>query len=221
MGMNYSKLVPTTGVCTSRFPCPLVVEVPGAAGLPWFLLQQRCKKCQEELGVIMVFLATDSNTSTAFVSTNFVPAVRRFVVQDEVDESRVYLVSASQGNEIAFSAAVSHPDIFAFALLSGKFLVNAGVQEAVAAKPRQSANSKLSFISLVVGESDNVRDESQNFLRRLGELRGAMAGTDLHLRFLPGSKHAVWYSAWNMFHDLIWRGHGHPRDYRTLEPLTC
>jgi len=226
LGLNYSRLTPASKTCSSRFPCPLVVEVPGAAGLPWLLLQQNCKRCRNELGVVMVALETQGETSTEFVKISFVPVVQHFMAPADIDEERVYLVSASQGNEVAFNAVLSNAHIFSFALLSGKFLLSRDIRKEVPDALQSVANSKLAFVSLVIGEDDTVRDESQDFFHKLNDLREHMRKSpqfyfDLHLRFLPGSRHAVWYTAWNMFHDLVWRGRGHPRDYKTLEPLTC
>lgn len=219
-GVNYTLLSPKPSKCTWRLKCPLVVEVPGAAGIPWLIHQQSCNLCARTLGAFLMYL-DDHAVSSHYVTEIFIPAVEDIRRNQLIDRSRIYLVSASRGNEVALNAAFARPDLFSFVLMAGKFAFNADLKSIIHSAGAPS-NARLKSVVLFVGESDGVHDENAKFFSRLQEYVGSSKlNPKVKLRIMPGSQHAVWYAAWNAFHDLIWKGLGKPTEYNGLVPLTC
>lgn len=126
----YSFLEPTAGACTATDRCALVVEVPGAADVPWLLLQVWCPECANELGVYMISVDTTEDTSKDFVDNTFVPLIQNFLANRFISDSEVYLVAASRGCEIALLAALSYPGQFNYGIFSGKFLITEDIRQA-------------------------------------------------------------------------------------------
>jgi len=217
----YSYVEPEPKKCSAFEPCPLVVEVPGAANVPWLLLQTVYTKCSAELGVYMASVDASEDSSQKFISSVFVPLVKDFMrARADVDPARVYLVGTSRGCEIALLAAISHPGVFSFAHLSGKFLITDDIKAAADRYSKQ--HSQLVSIEIHVGTMDTVQDDVQSFYHTLWNLTDAL-GPDLSytLRLYPGSWHAVWYAAWNAFHPVLWTGTRRPAEFLNEVPTTC
>lgn len=221
-GLIYNVLEPTSVTCSEDRPCPVVVEVPGASTVPWLILQAWCTGCMEDLGSIIFSVGAMEGPSLDFIENLFIPAVKAFLnSRNDADGNRVYLVSTSTGNEIAFVAALRHPSLFSFALLAGKFMIGKDIENAAAmAQPVQG--NKLRKISFHVGSADSAHDEEQNFWSRLQEVVTAVTlPVELEMRYYPGGSHAMWYAGWNAYHQMLWRGRSWISDYLGAVIMTC
>lgn len=218
----YSVLEPTAIKCVESRPCPLVVEVPGAAAVPWLLLQAWCSGCMDDLHTLVLSMDYVDKTSSAYVTGEFVPAVKDFLSsRDGIDANRVYLVSTSKGNEIGLLAVLLHPEIFTFGLFSGKFRVNRDIEWA-ARNVSRVPGAKLHMISFQIGSKDTVHEEDQDFFAKLQQVVKPIAyPMQMELRYYPGGSHAMWYAGWNIYHNLLWKGSASVKDYLRTVGGTC
>lgn len=226
LGIVFSKIQPEEGRCSHASPCPLVVEVPGAANVPWLLLQRWCSQCGEQLGVFLISVDATEDTSAAFATNVFVPLVVDFIDKNPVDKSKVYLVAASRGCEIAMLAALTYPTIFTYAIMAGKFLFTYDLHEAMANAKSVSLQAgddvRLTAIELHVGWKDKVHSQDQDFFPTLlADSDLFPESTQLTIRLYAGAEHQVWYAAWNAFHDVLWTGIHNAKDFTHAVPLTC
>lgn len=209
-GMPYYTMAPKPGTCTMKRRCPFVVEVSGAAGTPWLLIQAHCHKCFEELGAYLLAVTNVSSVDKSFVNRRFVPLVKDFLRRKSyLDIKRTYLVSASRGNEIALYAALAHPHLFSLVAMSGVFKINDDIKELMA-RPATMGNvrrTRLSSIQFHLGDKDmNHADENFFSSVQAGFSKYPINGPQVEVRVYPESEHPTWYATWNALHEVIWSG---------------
>lgn len=222
-GVVYSMLEPTSVPCSETHQCPVVVEIPGAATVPWLLLQAWCTGCALDLGTIVVSVDYVEDPSRHFAESVFVPLVNQFLdSRTDVDRGRVYLSSTSKGNEIGLMAALLHPELFAFCLFSGKFFISEHIVQAAQEAKAPATGVRLKKVSFQVGSKDKVHDDDQDFWSKLQEVVKPLdLPTELELRYYSGGTHVMWYAGWNVYRDLLWTGTAYVSSYLRSLSMTC
>lgn len=221
-GIVYSLIEPASVTCSEHSTCPVVVELPGAATVPWLLLQAWCTGCSRDLGTIVVSMDNVEDPSWSFVEDHFIPTVQEFLnSRRDVNHDRVYLVSTSKGNEVGLLAALLHPEVFNFGLFAGKFLITEDIKKA-AKLATKAEDSRLRMISFHVGSDDKIKDDMQDFWSKLQNVVKPVAlPMQMELRYYPGGSHAMWYAAWNAYHGLLWTGAEGLDHYLRKLVMTC
>jgi len=219
----YSLIEPVRNLCGPHRLCPLVVEVPGAASVPWLLLMSWCRECRDGHGTVLISMDEVGDPSNVYVETIFIPAIKDFLSsRRDVDRDRVFLTSASRGNEIALRAALLHPELFSFSLFVGKFRVHAEILQAAHKAGLKRRGNILQKMSFHVGSDDDVHDKDQDFWLILEQVaRAVQLDLDLEVRYYPGGPHAMWFAAWNAYRDLLWTGQKKLAQYRNMIATTC
>lgn len=231
----YLRVQPKQDMCNDQIPCPLSIQVAGAAGNPWFLVQAHCEACSIELGAVLIapILAKDlfgpqgepAGTSSGVLSSTFLPFVQEYIATHrEIDPERVYLVAQSQGDDTALRAAMLRPDLFSMVSLSGKLLLtnDTFVLLEDGSVVRKVEAGRLRLIQFNVGDRDEVFDNGSFFESLRAFLAVFRPGyPHIDMRIFPESYHGVWWAAWNSLHDVIWTGRRSVADVAAGIPLTC
>jgi len=219
-GLSFYRAVPTQYPCTKDDPCPLVIQIAGAAGNPWFLIQNHCSTCQKELGAVIIapFLEKDiflddgavAGSSNEVLETTLVPFIETYLESSpEIDARKVYVVAQSQGDDTALRLALLRPDLIAMVSLAGKNAINKETM-AILQSPEQILriqSSRLAYIQWNVGDEDTAFEDSEYFRAFVKQIRTFTPGLPrLDLRIYPQSFHSVWWAAWNSLHEVIWTG---------------
>jgi len=226
----YSAVDPPLGSCTLESKCALVVNLPGAGQQPWLMMQAWCGDCKANLGVHV--LSVDHIESTPeFVDQSFIPFLQNYTQwKKTVDIERVYLTSASMGNELALYAAFAHPLAFKAVIMAGKFIFTQEIQDAIkGATARLRSDSVLRSLEFHVGTEDPVADglqvnSDQTFFQALNTVEKFIPGDvdlPMTLRFYPQATHYVWEAAWNTLHEMVWTGTKKLEDYSGQVPRSC
>lgn len=210
--LDFYQILPET--CSTG--CPLVVEIPGNGGYPWLMARYSCANCRPHLGVAIIspVIGPDEDTELSWVESVFVPSVRSYLTQHLalVDKARVYLVTASRGNEIGLTAALAFPDIWSFLLTTGKFKFTAAMWDLVHT-PGVFHKSKvvgLEKIEFHIGDEDSILTDAEfytNFSVLLD--RAAMTeavATKLAVHIYPGQEHDTGFGVWTKRGPVIWEG---------------
>lgn len=214
-GVPYVQVQPDQGCPPDG--CPLVVEISGNAGRPWLMVRKFCENCNKKLGVVMISPVTGEHEDTGFkwIHNKFNPFVRAYLDKHSgslVDRRRVYMVSASRGNEIGVTAALDAPDVWKFVLLTGKFEFTGDMMKMMR-KPnifstaRKAGLRKLSFH---IGDEDPILSDEEfysNFTKmlKLNEESGPGAAM-VQQTIYPGMGHDTSPGVWSKMIPLIWSG---------------
>jgi len=210
-GVTYAQIAPDA--CPAP-GCPLVVEISGNAGRAWLMVRDSCEKCHERLGVVMIspLSGPHENTSMEWVSEVFNPFIRAYVSKKSgfVDAHRVYMVTASRGNEIGLTSALMAPDLWSFVLMSGKFKFTPEMWSLLEGpdvfhKARKAGLRKLSFH---IGDVDNIEPDDDfyaNFTSMLDLIsKSDKKATVTSIHVYPDRGHDVSPLAWNKLSPTIW-----------------
>lgn len=216
-GAQYRRIKPDQ---CPKGGCPLVVEVAGRGGKPWLMMRQACAGCRSRLGVVMISptIGPEEDTGLRWVSLKFIPFVRAYIAKHTslVNKARVYLVSASRGNEIALTAALASPDIWSYVLMTGKFRFTPDAQDLMRTphifeKSRSAGLTKLEFN---IGELDPIVPDEE-FYANMSALmdqvaQSALRSTQVSLHVYPGYAHDTSPGVWSRRSGRIWGGSAAP-----------
>lgn len=218
VGVDYLEIAPES--CTNfTTGCPLVVEIPGNGGVPWLMVRNSCNLCRAHLGVMMVspVLQKNEDTSAQWVNSMFIPFVQAYLQHrpSKVDPNRLYLVSASRGNEIALTAALSHPALWKYVLMTGKFRFTPDIRALLQDRDvfRKSYNAGLEKIALNVGDVDPIFPNQEFYANVTSMMKVAsrgLYGTVVSLNIYPEEAHATSPGVWTKLSSVIWSGTDDP-----------
>lgn len=212
-GVEYTQIKPDT--CPAG-GCPLVVEIPGNAGNPWLMARNACKDCHAKLGVVILSpsLGAAEDTGLSWTTSTFIPFVRQYLATytSLVDEQRVYLVTASRGNEIGLTAALAEPSMWSYLLMTGKFQFTADIQGLVqtAGIWEKSRAAGLKKIDINVGDQDPILPDEEFYSNISLILKGVSTSqadaTMVVVNIYPWQEHDTSPGVWSKRSDLIWAG---------------
>lgn len=236
-GMSFYRRKPTVNPCTEEEPCPLVIQIPGAGGNPWFLIQSNCTACQKELGAVIIspFLERDMHlptgdevgTSNLVLKASLIPFLDAYIpAHPDIDPQRVYVVAQSQGDDTALRLALLRPDLISLVSLSGKNAISNETMEMLqwpGLVLRVQSSPRLKYIQWNIGDLDTVFEDADYYWAFAKQIRTFTPGAlpTLDLRIYPQSFHSVWWAAWNALHEIIWTGQRWPLRAATALTTTC
>lgn len=211
-GVDYKQIQPDK--CPAG-GCPLVVELPGHGGEAWLMVRYSCVLCRSQLGVVIISptVGEEDDTGLGWVASTFIPWVRAYLADyaSLVDKSRVYLVTASRGNEIGLTAALAFPDIWSNVIMSGKFKFTPDVWDllqnpAIFSKAKAAGLQKLDFN---IGDMDMIIPHAEffsNFSVLLDRASSVRDGPNVILYIYPGFEHDTGPGVWSQRSKAIWEG---------------
>lgn len=234
-GMTFFRAMPKVYTCTEEEPCPLVVQIAGAAGNPWFLVQNHCSACQKELGVVAIAPVLEKDmflddgecagSSNDVLTGSLIPFLETYIAtHPEINAGRVYVVAQSQGDDTALRLGLLRPDLISMVSLAGKNAIS-NTTIAMLHSPDvivKVQSSRLEYIQWNVGDEDTAFEDEEYFPALAKQLRMFSPGFPrLDLRIYPQSFHSVWWATWNSLHEVIWTGQRSPAEAMSGLTTTC
>lgn len=234
-GLSFLRAAPEGTPCTAEEPCPLVIQIAGAAGNPWFLIQFHCSSCKKVLGAVIIspFLEKDmltpdgapAGTSNQILRSTVSPFLEGYIpAHPEINRERVYVLAQSQGDDTALRLALMHPDIISMVSLAGKNFISEETMDMLRdpLTMRHVHTKRLSLISWHIGDLDTAFSDEEYFPALRQQLKLFSPGYPrLDLRIYPQSFHSVWWAAWNSLHEVVWTGQRTPRQAAVGLTTTC
>lgn len=235
--LSYYSITPAEG-CDEVNSCGLVVQIPGAANIPWFLLQERvCPKCKQTLRSMLLAplfpinlgdTAAGVGTSSHLLRHTLFPLVEEVLFEfPSIDRHRVYLVAESRGVDTGLRAVLMRPDLFTMAAFSGTFALTNETLGLISRMPTDDEHLKkrrLKALHFYMGDLDSCFDMSEflvNFTKVVNQVAEKEVVQHIGFHVYPQGHHSLWFASWNSLHDVIWTGTQTVEEYRHALPLTC
>merc|ERR1719265_1485446 len=186
------------------------MQLPGAMGNAWLLMQTECRRCRRSLATVLITPVASPDDVHADAVLG---AVHHAVRQGGIDRSRIYLTSTSKGNEIALGLAATHSNVFAMAVLAGQvdltsYKVTVALRKAPLDKLADVPGRRLTSLQFHIGDADAGWP---GFWQEFPKLAQQFPKTGAHnpmidVRLYLDAEHPVWFAAWNSLHDVLWLG---------------